>query len=290
MLAFAYNTNGFQAHRLDDALDIIADLGYAGVGLTFDVMHFDPRARAAADFAALREGLERRRLRRVVETGARYLLDPRAKHQPTLLDPDPTARAVRLAFLKDCVIAALHLKAEAVSFWSGSPPAASGSASAAAREACFGRLVEGCRELCDFAAARAPGLPLAFEPEPGMLVERMDDFARLRAAVARPNLRLTLDVGHLLVTGEEPAEAVIRAFRGALANVHIEDMRRGVHEHLMLGEGDLDLPPTLAALTEIGYTGLVQVELSRHSHAAPECARQAMEVLRRASPSVVRSP
>jgi len=36
----------------------------------------------------------------VVETGARYLLDPRAKHEPTFVSADPAGRTRRVAFLK----------------------------------------------------------------------------------------------------------------------------------------------------------------------------------------------
>jgi sugar phosphate isomerase/epimerase len=57
-------------------------------------------------------------------------------------------------------------------------------------------------------------------------------------------------------------------------------MRTGVHEHLMFGEGELDFPPILQALGEIGYRGGVHVELSRHSHEGPIAARRAMEFLR----------
>ena len=60
-----------------------------------------------------------------------------------------------------------------------------------------------------------------------------------------PNLRLTLDIGHLQCQGELPIAAVIRHWAPRLANVHIEDMRRGVHEHLMFGEGEIDFPPVL---------------------------------------------
>jgi sugar phosphate isomerase/epimerase len=65
-------------------------------------------------------------------------------------------------------------------------------------------------------------------------------------------------------------------------HVHVEDMRRGVHEHLDFGEGELDLPVALAALEEIGYRGLVAVELSRHSHAADTVVPRAIRVLREA--------
>jgi sugar phosphate isomerase/epimerase len=56
-------------------------------------------------------------------------------------------------------------------------------------------------------------------------------------------------------------------------------MRAGVHEHLMFGEGEIDFPPVLAALAEEGYAGGVHVELSRHSHMAPEAARRAFQFL-----------
>ena len=59
-----------------------------------------------------------------------------------------------------------------------------------------------------------------------------------------------------------------RVGRERLVHVQIEDMRRGVHEHLDFGDGEIDFPPVLSALAEIGYRGLVCVELSRHSHTA----------------------
>jgi L-ribulose-5-phosphate 3-epimerase len=65
-----------------------------------------------------------------------------------------------------------------------------------------------------------------------------------------------------------------------LWNVHIEDMRTGVHDHLMFGEGEIDFPPVFSALRQAGYTGGLHVELSRHSHDAVETARRALAFLR----------
>jgi sugar phosphate isomerase/epimerase len=56
-------------------------------------------------------------------------------------------------------------------------------------------------------------------------------------------------------------------------------MHRGVHEHLMFGEGEIDFPPVLKALAEVGYPRGVYVELSRHSHQAPQAARRAFAFL-----------
>ena len=85
-LRFGYVTNGLVGHRLQDALRLLADTGYDGVALTLDHVHFDPDAPLMSSRAAtLRALLDELGLSCVVETGARFALDPRRKHFPTLL-------------------------------------------------------------------------------------------------------------------------------------------------------------------------------------------------------------
>jgi L-ribulose-5-phosphate 3-epimerase len=267
-----YNTNGFAHHRLEDAIDILAEAGYAGVALTLDHHALDPYDRyAQRQPEKVRRQLSKLGMRCVVETGARFLLDPRRKHQPTLLSPSMEDRTERHDFLCRAVSLAALLGADAVSFWSGTqtdcPPG----------KELWGRLVDGCRRLCDFAATRE--VRLAFEPEPGMFIDTMDRFAELAERVNHPLFGLTIDVGHLHCQGEVPIADHLRHWRRLLWNVHIEDMRRGVHDHLMFGEGEIDFAPVFAALHEIGYAGGVFVELSRHSHDAVRTARRARDFL-----------
>ena len=80
--------------------------------------------------------------------------------------------------------------------------------------------------------------------------------------------------------GETPLADQIARWGPRIVNVHLEDMRRGVHEHLMFGQGEIDFPPVMAALKAGNYRGGIHVELSRHSHEGPTAARQAMEFLR----------
>src|SRR6202035_4047256 len=99
MLRFGYNTNGFAHHRLEDAIVLLAELGYRSIALTLDYHALNPfDADLLGQLAAVKALLEEHGLRSVVETGARFLLDPRRKHQPTLLSPPPE-RARRLDFL-----------------------------------------------------------------------------------------------------------------------------------------------------------------------------------------------
>jgi sugar phosphate isomerase/epimerase len=115
-----------------------------------------------------------------------------------------------------------------------------------------------------------------------MLVETADDFYRLRALLGEPGapLRLALDTGHCLVTGDrDPADAV-RATAADLGTVAVEDMRRGVHEHLPFGEGDMDTAAVLRALADVQFDRLVTVELSRDSHRAHEMVPRALKYLK----------
>jgi sugar phosphate isomerase/epimerase len=120
---------------------------------------------------------------------------------------------------------------------------------------------------------------LAFEPEPGMFIDTMEKFAELHAKVNHPAFGLTLDVGHLHCQGELPIAAHIERWRDLLWNVHIEDMRAGVHDHVMFGEGEVDFADVFAGLRDAEYAGGVYVELSRHSHDAVNTARKSKAFL-----------
>ncbi len=272
-MLLGYNTNGFAHHRLEDALVILAELGYQSVALTLDYHALNPYDPKLAEQLAVVKGLfDKHGLRSVVETGARFLLDPRRKHQPTLVSAEPAERARRLDFLRRAVDVAAELGSEAVSFWSGT------ARDGAPDDALMGRLVEDCRALCGHADAQQ--VRLAFEPEPGMFIDTMPRFAELHARVDHPRFGLTLDVGHLHCQGEVPVREHVRRWLDILWNVHVEDMRRGVHDHLMFGEGEMDFGEVLGALAEAGYAGGLHVELSRHSHDAVETARRALAFLR----------
>jgi sugar phosphate isomerase/epimerase len=268
-----YNTNGFAHHRLEDALTILARLGYQSVAITLDYHALNPFDADLPDqIKKIRELLNSLGLRSVIETGARFLLDPWHKHQPTLVSAEPHERERRLDFLRRSVDIAAQLSADVVSFWSGTPR------DKAADSVYMDRLVQGCLRLCDYAAER--NVRLAFEPEPGMFIDTMARFAELRKKVEHPFFGLTMDIGHLHCLGETSIADHLRRWRKLLWNVHIEDMRRGVHEHLPFGEGEIDFQPVFQTLKESGYAGGIHVELSRHSHVAVETARKAIAFLK----------
>jgi L-ribulose-5-phosphate 3-epimerase len=277
-MLLAYNTNGLANHNPLDAIELLADIGYDGVSITLDHGALNPYDdQIDAELEQVARALETHRLGYVIETGARFLLDPSHKHEPTLVSPDPAGRARRIDFLRRAIDIAVRLNAKCVSLWSGAVHDGAGQAEA------FSRLTESLPAVLEEAERRQ--VVLAFEPEPGMLIDTVDRYHELLGqlyakGIDASRLGLTIDVGHLHCQGELPLAEKIRASKNRLNNVHIEDMRAGVHDHLMFGEGEIDFPPVIAALTEIGYDGLVSVELSRHSHEGPEAARRAYNYLR----------
>ena len=273
-MRLGYNTNGLAHHRLADAVALLAEEGYQSVAITLDAGALDPYdepSNLARQTAAIRRSLDRHGLGRVVETGARYLLNPRLKHDPTLMDPDPARRAVRIDFLRRAIDLAVELDAGVVSFWSG--VLRDGSS----EEAAMDRLVEGLRPVTAHAEAR--GVRLAFEPEPGMFIDTFDRFDRLDQRVRNPLFDLTVDLGHVHCIESGAVADHVRRWGPRIANVHIEDMVEGVHEHLMFGEGTMNFPPILAALREVDYRGGLHVELSRHSHMGSEALRRSRAFL-----------
>ncbi|MGD0518405.1 MAG: sugar phosphate isomerase/epimerase family protein, partial [Thermoguttaceae bacterium] len=172
----------------------------------------------------------------------------------------------------DC---AAELGSDCVSLWSGTVR------DGVSRHEAEKRLARGLDEVLDYAAGQ--GVVIALEPEPGMLIDstgRFEDFLK-HNNIRQP--RLTLDIGHLHCQGEGPIAEIIGRWAGRLANVHVEDMKAGLHEHLMFGEGEIDFSPVFSALAESDYTGGLYVELNRHSHEAHQAAKKAFDFLSRFS-------
>ena len=273
-MRLGYNTNGTTGHRWDQAIELMAEIGYRSVAITVDHNCLDPfSTNIASELIRMRRVLERFEMASVIETGARFLLDPRRKHEPTLVSPSAEARAVRVDFLKRCVTIARELHSEAVSFWSGI------IRDIAEPEEAYRRLADGCREVLDF--AEPSGIRLAFEPEPGMLVQTFNDYQHLLSLVDGPGFGLTVDIGHVHCLEPLPISNYLETWHDRIYTIHIEDMKRGIHDHLRFGEGTIDFPPVFKTLNSLNYAGSLNVELSRHSHMAPEVMQESFDFLDR---------
>ena len=127
------------------------------------------------------------------------------------------------------------------------------------------------------AETRAAGARIAFHPHAGTFVETPAEVERLAAAISADELPFCLDVGHYLVGGGDPVEA-LRRYGERVSHVHLKDVDPGVLDELRrreigsfgdavrqrlfteLGSGALDLVGILAVLAERRYRGWLMVE------------------------------
>jgi D-psicose/D-tagatose/L-ribulose 3-epimerase len=124
------------------------------------------------------------------------------------------------------------------------------------------RFGEACTLLADYAQQRQ--VRLCLEPIPGRALPSAAAMLDFLGGIDHENLALLLDVGHCLISKEEPAEVVRRAGK-QLGYVHVDDNNGQGDVHWPLLSGVLreeQLRNCLAALDEAGYQHALSLELN----------------------------
>ena len=145
--------------------------------------------------------------------------------------------------------------------------------------------------------AAPAGVRVAFHPHTATWIEAPDEVEALAARLRATAAGLCLDVGHYLVGGGDPVEAIGR-YAEQIMHVHAKDvdpavlarLRAGemdgfagaVRERIFteLGNGVLDLAGMVEALDRIGYRGWLMVEQDSSWLAPSEAAAVGIRTLR----------
>ncbi len=273
-MKLGYISNGFSDHTLPQMVEVLHRLGYSAIGLTLGAPHLDPFKIDRHRLREVRELLDTHQLQPVIETGARYALDGFRKHRPSLVSVDRAGREQRATYYKRAIDLAVELGAKVVSIWSGTPQPEIDF------ETTWGRLLTALAPVLDYAEQKS--IKIGFEPEPGMFIEDLAGWTLLKRELPHRALGLTIDIGHLAVTEEEPWDQHLEAHAADLVHLHLDDAKDRRHEHLPFGEGEIDWDPIFNTLARIDYGGVALVELSRHSHVAPLMAQRSILFLQSA--------
>lgn len=150
--------------------------------------------------------------------------------------------------------------------------------------ACF---AETCSLLADYAGQRM--IRLLVEHIPGRALPTVADTLGWLTKLDHDNAQLLLDVGHCLISGEDPAQAVAQA-GPRLGYVHLDDNDgiKDCHWPLLTGKlTEKSLRDCLAALVRIGYDNALTLELNAQNPDPVGALREGREIIRRLLPAVV---
>jgi len=256
-LRLAFSSNAYQRFSIEETIARIAGLGFAGLELLADVPHAWPAGLLPERKEAIRQCLARHGLAIANVNGfmMNAVADPRQPYwHPSWIEPDPHYRAIRREHTRRALLLAGELGAPSMQTEPGGPLAAGESWHAAAR--LFYDELMPCVEV-----AEKSGVQLLIEPEPGLLIERFEQYLEFAAMVDSPWLGLNFDIGHAFCMGEDPQDWIAR-MAPHTRHYHIEDIGADrVHRHMIPGEGAIDFAATLREIARSGYDGWVTVEL-----------------------------
>ncbi|PWL72876.1 MAG: hypothetical protein DBY25_01315 [Clostridiales bacterium] len=129
----------------------------------------------------------------------------------------------------------------------------------------WAKQIEYTKRLCDY--AQTLGIELAMEYEPGFVIDSTALMLKAFKEINSPVLKVNCDVGHVFLCDPDPMQA-IEDCKGLIIHAHLENMKAGVHNHLVPYEGDMDLPGYIAKLREVGFDGMAAFDAYQYDYEA----------------------
>lgn len=275
MTNLAFSTNAYMHYCVEEAIRRVASLGYRGIELLADVPHAWPAGLLEERKRAIRECLDRHSMKISNINGfmMNAVADPRQPYwHPSWIEPDPNYRAIRREHTKRALRLAKELGAPGIQTEPGGPLPPDQSWDEAARV--FYDELMPCVEV-----AEELQVNLLIEPEPGLLIERFEQYLDFVSRVDSPRVGLNFDIGHAYCVGEDP-EVWIPEMASQTRHYHLEDIApTRVHAHLIPGRGAIDFEAVLRAILATGYEGWVTVELYPYVENPDEAAAEARQFL-----------
>lgn len=222
MIRLAYSTFGLTRLPILDAIDAVARAGYEGVEIAFHRDQFNPFELDDDDLDAVSAHMRKSGIEPACVATASHFFDPSRPHEPSLIALDIAGRKRRIDLVRRGIDVARRLGTNLVTFGSGFlRPEHVRNADTDPLEVLAESIHECLREIRD-----GEDITLLIEPEPGMLIETLDEGLALVEAVGSGRFALHIDICHAYCSEVDYIRAVGRAAPYA-RYLHISDARQG---------------------------------------------------------------
>ncbi|MBW4051521.1 MAG: sugar phosphate isomerase/epimerase [Proteobacteria bacterium] len=234
VIQLSYSTFGLTDLDFPAAIDAVDEVGYAGVEIAFHRRQFNPFEIGDDELAAVRRRLQALRVKPACIATASHFFTPSRPHEPSLISLDLAGRKRRIDLIKRGIHCARALGVSLVTFGSGfvrdehvCNPAVN------PRELLVDSIRECLREIRD-----DEDISLLIEPEPGMLIETLEQGLSLIEEVGSPRFRLHVDICHAYCS-EKNYVAALAAAAPLARYLHVSDARPGYNLKIVKDAEDL---------------------------------------------------
>src|SRR3984885_11884786 len=173
-MKLAFSSNAYLRYSIEETIARIAALGYAGIELLADVPHAWPAGLLPEQVDAIRNSLSKHKLAisNINAFMMNAIADPRQPYwHPSWIEPDPNYRAIRREHTKRALQLAAEIGAKNLQTEPGGPLEPGQSWDDAAK--IFYDEFMPCVEV-----AEKCGVGLLIEPEPGLMIEKFDQYLK----------------------------------------------------------------------------------------------------------------
>ncbi|WP_345795751.1 sugar phosphate isomerase/epimerase family protein [Castellaniella sp. MT123] len=242
MIKLAYSTFGLTNLSFLEAIEAVARAGYEGIELSFHRRQFNPFNLGDADLDAVQACLRKAAIVPACVATASHFFTPSRPHEPSLMTLDLAGRKRRIDLVKRGIRVARRLGVKLVTFGSGFLREEHMRHPAVDAHALLAESIHEClREIHD-----GEDITLLIEPEPGMLIETLDQGLALIDAVGSSRFALHIDICHAYCSETDYVGALARAAASA-RYLHISDAREGWNLKIVEDAPDLEFRPDFAS-------------------------------------------
>lgn len=272
-MEFAFSTNAFKKYSLAETINVLSEIGYTGVEILCDVPHAYPKSLSDAEINEVRQLLSKLDIS-LSNLNAFTLFAIGDTYHPSWIEIDPSYRKLRVDHTIDCIKLASKLGGKNIS----TEPGGRIMNNELRTDEKLKLFEDGINQVLD--TAERENVTILVEPEPDLLIENSEQFVDFIKHFDSKSIGLNLDIGHFFCVGEDPSQ-VIHKLSDYIHHVHLEDISEDrLHNHLILGEGAIDINSVLRSLKDIGYDGFITVELYPYQDCPVYAAKQSMKFIK----------
>jgi sugar phosphate isomerase/epimerase len=267
---FGYSTNAFVKFSIFEAVEKIAQLGFAGIEIMGDRPHVYPVDFGPEETYRLKKLIGDRGLK-ITNLNSFTLFAIGDTYLPSWIEPKEERRKMRIEHTRQCLNLASTLGCPSISVPPGGP------LGNMTRKEAMSLFFQGLAKVIPL--AEELHIKILVELEPNLLMETSGHFKEFIREIRSPAVGLNFDIGHFFCVGEDPSASFHDLFPW-IGHIHLEDIAGSrVHHHLIPGKGAIDFLKILKTISGMQYAGDISLELYTYADTPMEAGQESLRYL-----------